>query len=249
MKNEILQGKKIVKKFLNNLVLDNIDVTIYEKDFTVIMGASGAGKSTLLYALSGMDKITSGEIVYKNKKISSLNEKQMATLRANEFGFIFQDTHLVSNLSMFENVVVAGYLDKGKSQGEIQKNANDLLKRMNVENAKNRFPSQSSGGEKQRVAVARSLINNPGIVFADEPTGALNKNNSEEVLNLLSDINKEGQAILMVTHDVLSAMRGNRILYLEDGKIIGELNLSEYDGNNLKERESKINTWLSDMKW
>lgn len=249
MKNNILQARNVVKKFSENIILNNINLDIYENDFTVIMGASGAGKSTLLYALSGMDKITAGEVIYKKQNISKLNENEKANLRAKEFGFIFQDTHLVSNLSLFENVCVAGYLDKSKSQSEIQKRADVLISSMNVENARNRLPSQSSGGEKQRAAVARSLINDPGIVFADEPTGALNKNNTNEVLNLLTDINNKGQTILMVTHDINSCIRGNRLLYLEDGNIIGELILDKYTGENLQERENKINKWLSDMKW
>lgn len=253
MGNIILEGRAISKTFTNsgnsNKVLNAIDIDIYENDFTVIMGASGAGKSTLLYALSGMDKITSGQIKYKGKEISNLSEKQMAHLRTNEFGFIFQQTYLVSNLSLFENVVVAGYLKKQRSSNEVQKQANELLKYMNLEKAKDRLPSQSSGGERQRAAVARAIINNPGLIFADEPTGALNKSNTEEVLNLLSKLNENGQSILMVTHDTHAALRGNRLIYVEDGKIIGEKRLSNYDGNNLKQREDEINEWLSSMKW
>ncbi len=253
MGNIILEGRAISKIFTNsgnsNEVLNAIDIDIYGNDFTVIMGASGAGKSTLLYALSGMDKITSGQIKYKGKEISNLSEKQMAHLRTNEFGFIFQQTYLVSNLSLFENVVVAGYLKKQRSSNEVQKQANELLKYMNLEKAKDRLPSQSSGGEQQRTAVARAIINNPGLIFADEPTGALNKSNTEEVLNLLSKLNENGQSILMVTHDTHAALRGNRLIYVEDGKIIGEKRLSNYDGNNLKQREDEINEWLSSMKW
>ncbi len=253
MGNIILEGRAISKIFTNsgnsNKVLNAIDIDIYENDFTVIMGASGAGKSTLLYALSGMDKITSGQIKYKGKEISNLSEKQMAHLRTNEFGFIFQQTYLVSNLSLFENVVVAGYLKKQRSSNEVQKQANELLKYMDLEKAKDRLANQSSGGERQRAAVARAIINNPGLIFADEPTGALNKSNTEEVLNLLSKLNENGQSILMVTHDTHAALRGNRLIYVEDGKIIGEKRLSNYDGTDLKQREDEINKWLSDMKW
>ena len=129
------------------------------------------------------------------------------------------------------------------------KKADKLVNNLNIENAKNRFPSQVSGGETQRAAVARALINEPNIIFADEPTGALNKANTTGVLNILSEINKKGQSILMVTHDLRCAVRGNRILYMEDGKIINELILANYNIDSLKEREEKINGWLSALRW
>lgn len=213
------------------------------------MGPSGAGKSTLLYALSGMDRITGGEITYKGKKISSFSENQMANLRSREFGFVFQQTHLVSNLTLFENVAVAGYVGKKRPPQETAKRGLALLEQMNVDSAKDRLPAQVSGGEAQRAAIARAMINDPGLLFADEPTGALNKSNSEEVLNLLSQLNRSGQSILMVTHDVRAALRGNRILYLEDGKILDELNLLEYEADQAKEREIQVNTWLSALRW
>lgn len=253
MEKVILEGQNLTKIFSNggntNKVLDNINIKIYENDFTIIMGQSGAGKSTLLYALSGMDKITNGQIKYKGNEISNLSEKQMAKLRTEEFGFIFQQAYLVSNLSLFENIVVAGYVNKKNNAVEVQKKATELLQYMNIEKAKDRIPSEASGGELQRTSVARAVINDPGLIFADEPTGALNKSNTEEVLNLLSTLNQNGQSILMVTHDVHAALRGNHLIYVEDGKIIGEKRLINYDETNLKQREDEISKWLSDMKW
>lgn len=253
MKKILLQGKGICKSFLNKgeatLILNEVNTEIYECDFTVIMGASGAGKSTLLYSLSGMDNITSGEIEYRGKKISSLSEKEMAELRAKEFGFVFQQTHLVSNLTLFENVAVAGYVSGNRSPKEVQQRASSLLTQMNVNGAKNRLPSQTSGGEAQRAAIARAMINNPGLIFADEPTGALNKSNSEEVLNLLSSLNETGQSVLMVTHDVRAAIRGNRIIYLEDGKILDVLTLPAFRVTDAKEREARVTEWLSSLSW
>ena len=193
------------------------------------MGPSGAGKSTLLYALSGMDRITDGKIAYQGKTISRYSENQMARLRSQEFGFVFQQTHLVSNLSLYENVAVAGYVGRKRPPQEASKRAEALLEQMNVGSAKDRLPALVSGGEAQRAAIARAMINDPGLLFADEPTGALNKSNSEDVLDLLSRLNQSGQSILMVTHDVRAALRGNRILYLEDGKVLDELNLPVYD--------------------
>lgn len=253
MKQIILKAVDVSKSFANNggqnHVLNMVNMEIYEGDFTVIMGSSGAGKSTLLYAISGMDKPTSGEVYYRGSKITGLSEKKMALFRANEFGFVFQQSHLVSNLTLFENVAVTGYLSDSKTAKEVNEKALELLKKMNVEKAKDRLPAQVSGGEAQRAAIARAIINNPGILFADEPTGALNKRNTEEVLNLLTALNKEGQNILMVTHDMRAAIHGNRFLYIEDGKIIGEMSMPAYTEEEAKARERQIDAWLSSMSW
>lgn len=253
MKSILLQGKHLCKVFLQdkteNKVLDNVDVDIYEKDFTIIMGASGAGKSTLLYSLSGMDAVNDGEVVYKGEEISRLKEKQTAKLRAKEFGFVFQQTHLVSNLTLFENVAVAGYVSKKGTTEEIQGRTKALLRQMGVEKAQRRLPSQVSGGEAQRAAIARAMIGEPGLLLADEPTGALNKAHTVEVLNLLTELNRAGQSILMVTHDLRAALRGNRILYLEDGKILDELILPPYMAEDERIREKSLNAWLSGLQW
>ncbi len=253
MEHIILQAKEVCKSFANNggqnHVLNMVDFEICDGDFTVIMGSSGAGKSTLLYALSGMDKITSGQVFYKDREISNLKEKEMAQLRAFEFGFVFQQTHLVSNLTLLENVVVTGYQDKKKSTKEIQERAQMLLEKMNVDGVKDRLPFQVSGGEAQRAAIARALINEPGIIFADEPTGALNKRNTIEVLDLLTEVNRQGQNIVMVTHDLWAAVRATRLIYLEDGRVIDEMRLPDFDVKQSKERETQINAWLTSLKW
>ncbi len=269
MKEILLSARGVKKEFPGRhekeQVLKNIDVDIYAGDFTVIMGSSGAGKSTLLYALSGMDSITGGTVLYRGKEISKYQERQMAKLRSHEFGFVFQQTHLVSSLSLFENVVVAGYLEAGEKEvtlkdtfmphrraaGEkvVRKRAEELLEKMNVAGARDRLPSEVSGGEAQRAAIARAVINNPGLLFADEPTGALNKRNTEEVLNLLTALNESGQSILMVTHDIRAAIRGTRILYLEDGKILDEIHLPAFQDTDAKDREKKLREWLSALSW
>ncbi len=253
MKKIILKSDKLCKSFANegiqNHVLDNVDMEVYEGDFTVIMGSSGSGKSTLLYSLSGMDVPTSGKVFYKEKEITALREQQMAELRYKEFGFVFQQVHLVSNLSLYENILVPGYMDKSKTKAQVQERANALLKQMDIADAKDRLPAQVSGGEAQRAAIARAVIGQPGILFADEPTGALNRRNTEAVLELITQLNRQGQSILMVTHDVRAALRGNRILYLEDGKIGGELTLSPFDKEQMKSREAQVNAWLSSMHW
>lgn len=252
MRKVLLAGKDICREFQGNtggMVLNHVTLDIYAGDFTVIMGSSGAGKSTLLYALSGMDEITGGEIWYKGREISRFKEKQMSDLRIHEFGFVFQQTHLVSNLTLYENIVVAGYLGTGRKAKEVDQRADELLCQMGVEKAKGRLPSEVSGGEAQRAAIARAVINRPGILFADEPTGALNRQNTQEVLNLLTGLNETGQSVLMVTHDVRAAIRGSRILYLEDGKILDELNFPAYRNEAAKDREIRLNEWLCALSW
>lgn len=251
MKNILLAGKGVYKRFTKDgsPVLDNVDADIYEGDFTVIMGASGAGKSTLLYALSGMDSLSDGRVVYKGAEISRYNERQMARLRAEEFGFVFQQTHLVSNLTLFENVAVAGYLNPKIPQSETRERSESLLRQMGVEHAANRLPHQTSGGEAQRAAIARAMIGQPGILFADEPTGALNKRSSDEVLTLLTDLNEQGQSILMVTHDLRASIRGNRILYLEDGTVLDTLVLPPFLSSETRTREAKMSEWLTALNW
>ena len=225
MKQAILKGQQLCKTFPDgNEILQSVDVEIYDRDFTIIMGASGAGKSTLLYALSGMDKVTGGKVFY-------------------------QQTHLVSNLTLFENVAVAGYIGKTGTPKEIQEKARQLLRQMKVENAKDRLPANVSGGEAQRAAIARAMIGSPGLLFADEPTGALNRSNTEEVLDLLTALNRNGQSILMVTHDMRAAVRGNRLLYLEDGKLLDQLSLPPYEEAEIKQREAMVSQWLSNLQW
>lgn len=251
MKQIILRGEGIRKQFTGSseLVLNDIDLAVYQGDFTIVMGPSGAGKSTLLYALSGIDTISEGRVTYREQEITHLKEAQMAKLRSREFGFVFQQTHLVSNLTLFENVAVAGYLNRNTSARDTEERVSDLLGQMNVDGARNRMPKQTSGGEAQRAAIARAMINEPGILFADEPTGALNKRNTDEVLSLLTALNQKGQSILMVTHDVRSAIRGNRILYLEDGKILDELSLPAFTLESAREREETVSAWLKSLAW
>lgn len=253
MSEVLLSAKDVCKSFANNgeqnHVLNNVSFELYQGEFTVVMGASGSGKSTLLYCLSGMDTLTSGEVFYKGKKISGCRENEMAKLRAEEFGFVFQQIHLVSNLTLLENVTVPGFLDKKKSASAVKERALKLLEQVNVLHAKNRLPAQVSGGEAQRAAMARAVIAKPGLLFADEPTGALNRRNTEDVLDLMTQISREGQSILMVTHDVRAALRADRLLYLEDGKICGEMKLPPYTQEEARNREIQINAWLSSMEW
>ncbi len=253
MKKNLLKTKDLCKSFAHNggqlHIISNVDMQLYEGDFTVIMGASGSGKSTLLYALSGMDCATSGSVMYGDTDITGLTEKKLAELRHRDFGFVFQQMHLVSNLTIFENVAVAGYLNKTVSAKQTDERVSELLEKMNISHIKSHLPSQVSGGEQQRCAIARAVVNKPKLIFADEPTGALNRKNSQDVLDLLTELNKEGQSILMVTHDLRAAARADRILYLSDGKILGDLNMPPYVPQEIKSRETQINAWLTSLEW
>lgn len=253
MKEILLSGDNIKKSFhqgnKETTVLDGVSVNIYKGDFTIIMGASGAGKSTLLYALSCMEPISDGIVRYRDREISTRSEKKLAGLRAGEFGFVFQQTHLVSNLTLLENVAVAGYVSGKETPKMVENQAESLLEQMGVGGAKDRFPYEVSGGEAQRAAIARAMIAKPGILFADEPTGALNKGSSVEVLNLLSALSQSGQTILMVTHDIRAALRGSRILYMEDGRILDELSIGLWQQEKEREREEQVTAWLSFLRW
>lgn len=248
MDHVLLSGRGLKKTFGSNEVLHGVDIDILAGDFTVIMGSSGSGKSTLLYVLSGMDRLSDGSLSMQSHDMTRLSEKELTRLRAEAFGFVFQNTHLIGNLSLLENILMAGFIQGKMTEKEVLNQANQLIARMNLGGAENRMPSQVSGGEAQRAAVARAVISTPQILFADEPTGALNKANTREVLNLFSELHASGQTILLVTHDREAALRGNRILYLEDGQITSELNLPSWQGPDA-DREQRLADWLTRQGW
>ncbi|MCR5306318.1 MAG: ABC transporter ATP-binding protein [Oscillospiraceae bacterium] len=252
-KQTILSARGLCKSFAHNggqvHVLNGVDLDIYAGDFTVIMGASGSGKSTLLYALSGMDRATAGSVLYQGSDLAGMSEKQLTALRRSDFGFIFQQMHLVSNLTLRENITVPGYLNPKKTAAVIDSRADSLLEQMGLSHIRDHLPSQCSGGEQQRCAVARAIIHEPVLLFADEPTGALNKRNTTEVLDLLTALNKAGQSVLMVTHDARAALRASRIIYISDGKVVSELSLPPYDAAEEKHREAQTGAWLAAMEW
>lgn len=252
-KQTLLSARGLCKSFAHNggqvHVLNGMDLDIYAGDFTVIMGASGSGKSTLLYALSGMDRATAGTVQYGGNDLVSMREKQLTALRRSDFGFVFQQIHLVSNLTLRENITVPGYLNPKKTAAETDRRADALLEQMGLTHIRNHLPAQCSGGEQQRCAVARAIIHEPVLLFADEPTGALNKRTTTEVLDLLTALNTAGQSILMVTHDARAALRASRIVYISDGRPVGELSLAPYITEAEKHREAQIGAWLSAMDW
>ena len=248
----ILRATDLCKTFSNESVqqhvLKNLNLEIRKGDFTVIMGDSGAGKSTLLYSLSGMDRPSLGSITYGNEEISDYSNDKLAVFRRRHCGFVFQQNYLNDTMSVMDNIIVSGLL-KSKNRKDIAERAKKLLNQVGLDdNCYGKFPNQLSGGEKQRVALVRSVINEPEILFADEPTGALNSQNTTAVLDVLTDMNKRGQSIVMVTHTIAAAERGNRILYLRDGVICDEITLDPYDGEN-RERHKQLRDFLGNMGW
>lgn len=249
MSSALLSASGVRKSAGGVDILNGIDAEIFAGDFTVIMGASGSGKSTLLYALSGMDRVSAGRVIYDGQDITRFSERRLARLRAVDFSFVFQQIHMVSNLTIYENILAAGCAAKVPMR-EVRRKTGDLIRRMGLSETAGKFPAQVSGGEAQRAAIARAVVSEPKILFADEPTGALNKAASADVLNLFAELNEGGLSVLMVTHDKNAALCGNRILYLEDGAIRGELNLGAAGGAaENAEREKRLDDWLRKMKW
>ncbi len=252
MKKILLKTESLSKSFSSGGVLQhvlkNIDLELYEGDFTVIMGASGAGKSTLLYALSGMDTPTLGRITFGGEVISDYNPDELAVFRRRHCGFVFQQIYLIDGMSLMDNVLAAGLL-VNKDRKALAERAGELFRAVNIpEETWHKFPTQISGGEAQRAGIVRGLINSPEILDADEPTGALNSRTGLQVLDTLTEFNRRGQSVVMVTHDMRSARRGNRILYLKDGVILGECSLGGYEHGDVK-RHEKLSAFLTEMGW
>lgn len=250
--NAVISVKGLKKSFhsgeTEQVIINNLDLDIIKGDFTIIMGSSGAGKSTLMYSLSGMDKPTAGTINFCGHDITEYNSDKLAVFRRIHCGFVFQQIYLLDKMSLTDNVLTAGLLT-GENKKEIIRRAEELFNKVNIPAiTQKKFPSQISGGEAQRAGIVRAIINRPEVLFADEPTGALNSNNSDAVLDVFTELSDEGQSIIMVTHDKKSALRGNRIIYLRDGKISGECQLGRYTPND-SARTEKLNEFLAEMGW
>lgn len=253
---EALNVKDLCKTYVinkrQNNVLKNINFTIENGEMVAVMGPSGSGKSTLLYSVSGMDKPTAGEIKLKGKKLTELTEKELAFVRLNQMGFIFQQMHMLKNLTVMDNILLPAYQckEKGRTKKEINEYCRQLMRKLSISDIADNDITEVSGGQLQRACICRSMINHPDIIFADEPTGALNRSASENVMQELMKLNAEGTTIMLVTHDMKVAAKCTRVLYIEDGTIKGELSLGRAeDVNSIKDRERKVNHWLTDMGW
>lgn len=251
MKKTIIKTENLCKSFVlgktSNNVLKNIDLEIYEGDFTIIMGSSGSGKSTLLYSISTMDKPSSGKVTILENDVTSMNEKQIASMRKKDVSFVFQSMNLLPDLTTFENIAYCGYGTDTKEN--INNKTTKLLEELELSDEANKYPSELSGGQQQRVAIGRALIGGAKVLFGDEPTGALNSSMGKQVLDIFTNLNNQGQSIVMVTHDIKAAARATRLLYLADGKIDGDLNLGRYTHESRREREEAIFAFLNEHNW
>lgn len=255
MKN-ILNVKDLSKTYVvnkrQNNVLRNVNFQVKEGEMLAVMGPSGSGKSTLLYSVSGMDRPTAGDVLLDDKEITSLSEDDLAELRLTHMGFIFQQMHMLKNLSIMDNILLPAFQVKKstRTKEEIIEYGKELMNKMGISDIAENDITEVSGGQLQRACICRSMINKPSIIFADEPTGALNRSTSDEVMQLLGKLNDEGTTIILVTHDMKVASRCSRIIYIEDGNISGEFEVGKMTENDkLKDRERKVNNWLSEMGW
>lgn len=242
--NKMIIGDRITKSFGERQeqqnVLDEVSVEIDEGEFVAIMGPSGSGKSTLMFALSGMDRVNSGTVVFKNKNLAEMDEKELSEIRRTKMGFVFQQPTMLKNLTIFDNIILPVMRDQRKNTENITEKARALMKRVGIEAISNYDITQVSGGQLQRAGICRALMNDPQIIFGDEPTGALNSQTAQEILSIFSEINEEGTTIVLVTHDVKVAAQTERILYMRDGKIVQELKLPKYNGTNMESRMEQV---------
>lgn len=246
----------IVNKRQNN-VLRNVNLSIEEGEMVAIMGPSGSGKSTLLYTVSGMDNASAGKVNFFGQEIGGLSPKEMSKIRLTQMGFIFQQMYLLKNLTIYDNIILPAYQANGglkkkhskRSRAQINEQAKELMRKLDIIEIAENDITEVSGGQLQRACICRSLINNPKMVFADEPTGALNQQNSKEVMKELNRINREGTTIMLVTHDSKVAAKSDRVLYIEDGNIKGEMPLGKFEENATRDRERKLSGWLLEMGW
>lgn len=241
---EIIRGENIVKSFGEGTekhnVLDGIDITINKGEFVSIMGSSGSGKSTLLFSLSGMDIIEGDKIYFCDKSLSSYKENELADLRRTQMGFVFQQPTMLRNLNILDNIVFPSMKDNRKNIKAIISKAKRLMKNMGISELENRDITQVSGGQLQRAGICRALMNNPKIVFGDEPTGALNSKSAQQIMDILIKINNQGTAIMIVTHDAKIAAMTERVLFMCDGKILDELKLSKFNKEDYSSRTDKV---------
>lgn len=249
----VIETKDLCKTYIvnkqSNNVLQNVNFSVEEGEFVTVMGPSGSGKSTLLYTVSGMDNVTAGSVFFDGEEITSMKDKQLINLRLLKMGFVFQQMYMMKKLSIIDNIILPGFQAKVRPREEIRKDAEDLMRKLGIIDEADREITEVSGGQLQRACLCRALINHPKVIFADEPTGALNSKASGEVMDRLLEANRMGTTILMVTHSERVASISDRIIYLVDGNIQGELHLGKMKDDDLSGRERKVRNWLGEMGW
>jgi putative ABC transport system ATP-binding protein len=252
----ILKVKNLCKTYIvnkrQNNVLRNVNFEIEQGEMVAVMGPSGSGKTTLLYTVSGLDSITAGNVNFSGKELSELSDNEVSDIRLNEMGFVFQQMYMLKNLSIYDNIILSAYQsnDKSYTRKEINEYAAELLHKLGISEVADNDINEVSGGQLQRACICRSLINRPKIIFADEPTGALNQQSSAEVMKIFNKINEEGTSIMLVTHDLKVAAKCEKVLYIEDGNIKAEMLLGKCkETDERREREKKLSSWLMELGW
>lgn len=247
--SKLLYSERVVKAFGSgeerHNVLDGVSVSIDAGEFAAVMGASGSGKSTLLYTLSGMDRFDEGEVVFEGEKLSGLSEDELSCLRRKKMGFVFQQPAFLKNLNILDNILLPQLRDHKRGRGRLKEKAESLMRQVGIEALGQREITQVSGGQLQRAGICRALMNDPGILFADEPTGALNSKSSDEIMELFSRVHRRGITILLVTHDAKIAARAQRVLFMRDGKIVNNLVPEGSGAGDLTRKTEQI---LKEMK-
>lgn len=251
--NTILEVKDLCKTYIvnkrQNNVLRNVSFHIDKGEMVAVMGPSGSGKSTLLYAVSGMDKMTAGNVNFCGKSLQDMKENDLAKMRLDDMGFIFQQMYMMKNLSILDNIILPAVKSEKKksSRKEIMKKGQELMHKLGISDIAENDINEVSGGQLQRACICRSMINDPDMIFADEPTGALNRTSSDEVMNELTKLNESGTTVMLVTHDAKVAAKCTRVLFIVDGNIKGEYNINRE--RSLRDRERELNNWLLEMGW
>ena len=235
----MINVKNISKSYKDAIVLNNVSLEINKGDFTAVMGPSGSGKSTLLYSISSMDNPDEGEVIFEGIDVYKLSESELSKFRLNKMGFVFQNSQMLKNLSIFDNIILPGMVAKRESIEVVRARATELMSKMGIEDIKDRDIREVSGGQLQRAAICRAMINSPEILFMDEPTGALNSEAASQVMEILKKLNQEGISIMLVTHDAKMASMAKKVIYINDGKLAGEIKLS-----NEKEALAELDLWL-----
>ncbi|MDY4609083.1 MAG: ABC transporter ATP-binding protein [Sphaerochaetaceae bacterium] len=240
----VLQSTALRKNFDGIEVLKGIDFSMDDDEFVAVMGQSGSGKSTLLYNLSGMDRPSSGAILFDGEDISLYDDERMSALRLDKMGFVFQQSFLLRTLSVRDNIILPGFKAHKSPREQVNAYASALMDRMGISSIADHDIKKVSGGQLQRAAICRALINRPLLLFGDEPTGALNSSMTQEILDILNEVNEAGTAILLVTHDAKVAARAGRVVFLADGRVVDELLLGKYRGEFRTDREERTFKWL-----
>lgn len=230
-------------------VLDGVSVSISAGEFVSVMGPSGSGKSTLLFAVSGMDAIDGGQVIFDGRDLSGLQENELADLRRTRMGFVFQQPTLMKNLNILDNIILPSMRDNRRNVKGITEQARTLMQKAGIAELEKREITQVSGGQLQRAGICRALMNSPEIIFGDEPTGALNQEAADDIMSLFAGINAEGTAILLVTHDARTAAKTGRILFMRDGRIVNELRLPKFRGTDMEERMEKVMVRMRELNY